>query len=106
MLIDDIPDKNALDIKGNNKAATKGWVDPTISGVEVPIDVAFVDWTTVVVWLENLGGKIHPVIISDVGVAETPNPYTCEAPSITTHQRGRLSAKSNLRAKFSKQMEC
>jgi hypothetical protein len=43
MSIDDIPNEKALVIEGNDMATPEGWVEPTISGAELLIDVTMVD---------------------------------------------------------------
>ena len=87
----DIPNSKSLDTKYSNEATLKGWVDPNINDTKLLTNVAIMDWTMLVIWLDMKGGRIPPNTIIDVGVVGGPDLDTYEVDSNMAHRRGRPS---------------
>jgi hypothetical protein len=68
-----IPNSKSLDTKYSDEATLKGWVDPNINDTKMLTDVAIMDWTMLVIWLEIPGGRIPQDMFSNMGVAGAPN---------------------------------
>jgi hypothetical protein len=95
MFMEDMPNKRVLSFEGTDLVSLKEWVEPMINGVELLIEEIMVEFTTLVIWLETLGGNISPMMIVHVGVVGIPDIDTYKVPSIIAHLRGRLSVNSN-----------